>query len=166
MNHLPARGDSRTALEAAVEWNRLDMMSFLVSCRVNIGLIVDKEGTTQYERALAFSEKKGEIRWKQSSVIRKYLFHVDFSKTVQTSCLLLAGSTIIWKSCVISALHAASLEFILTYFLELFLPQQPPHIPPRAPLDQAKIDHEKDYSSDYENADNVVVFQIDFEFHG
>jgi ankyrin repeat protein len=41
-NHLPATGHGRTALEAATEWSRVDMMSLLVSVNVNFDLVVGK----------------------------------------------------------------------------------------------------------------------------
>ncbi|OAL46366.1 hypothetical protein IQ07DRAFT_590526 [Pyrenochaeta sp. DS3sAY3a] len=59
VNHLPAEGDGRTALEGATEWSRPDMMSLLVSKGVNFDLVVDSEGSTQYERGLKFAERNG-----------------------------------------------------------------------------------------------------------
>jgi ankyrin repeat protein len=56
VNHPPSKGDGRTALETAAEWN---MMTLLVSWRVKFDLMVEKEGRTQYERALDFAEKRG-----------------------------------------------------------------------------------------------------------
>ncbi|KAH7084126.1 hypothetical protein FB567DRAFT_528443 [Paraphoma chrysanthemicola] len=59
VNHLPAEGEGRTALEAAAEWNRIDMMSELVSRGVNFGLIMDDRGSTQYQCALSFAKQNG-----------------------------------------------------------------------------------------------------------
>jgi hypothetical protein len=59
INHLPAEGEGRTAFEGAAEWGRVDMMSLLVSKGLNFDLVVDKEGHTQYERAMYFAEKIG-----------------------------------------------------------------------------------------------------------
>jgi ankyrin repeat protein len=64
-NHLPAKGDGRTALEAAAEWSRTGMMSLLVSWGVNFNLIVDDKGHTQYERARGFAEKRGHMASKR-----------------------------------------------------------------------------------------------------
>jgi hypothetical protein len=59
INHLPAKGEGRTAFEGAAEWSRVDMMSLLVSRNLNFDLVVDNEGHTQYERAMYFAEKRG-----------------------------------------------------------------------------------------------------------
>jgi hypothetical protein len=59
VNHLPAKGNGRTAFEGAAEWSRVDMMSLLVSRGLNFDLVVDEEGHTQYERAMNFAEKRG-----------------------------------------------------------------------------------------------------------
>jgi hypothetical protein len=58
-NYLPAEGHGRTAFEGAAEWGRVDMMSLLVSKGLNFDLVVDKDGHTQYERAMNFAEKSG-----------------------------------------------------------------------------------------------------------
>jgi hypothetical protein len=58
-NYLPAEGHGRTAFEGAAEWGRVDMMSLLVSKGLNFDLVVDKDGHTQYERAMDFAEKSG-----------------------------------------------------------------------------------------------------------
>jgi ankyrin repeat protein len=59
INHLPAEGKGRTAFEGAAEWGRVDMMSLLVLRGLDFDLVVDKEGHTQYERAMDFAEKAG-----------------------------------------------------------------------------------------------------------
>ncbi|KAH7078782.1 ankyrin repeat-containing domain protein [Paraphoma chrysanthemicola] len=60
-DHLPAKGHGRTALEAATEWSRVDMMSLLVSKNVKFDLVVGDNNETQYNRAIDFAEKRGQI---------------------------------------------------------------------------------------------------------
>ncbi|KAH7372020.1 hypothetical protein BKA66DRAFT_611164 [Pyrenochaeta sp. MPI-SDFR-AT-0127] len=62
-NHFPAKGAGRTALEAAAEWNHVDMMSLLVSWNVNFDLVVN--GQTQYKRAVEFAKKRGQMASKR-----------------------------------------------------------------------------------------------------
>lgn len=65
VDHLPAEGQGRTALEAAAEWSRPDMMSLLALWNVNFDLVVDNDGRTQYERALVFAEERGQMASKR-----------------------------------------------------------------------------------------------------
>jgi ankyrin repeat protein len=65
INHLPAEGEGRTAFEGAAEWGRVDMMCLLVSKGLNFDLVVDKEGHTQYQRAIQFAEKRGQMASKR-----------------------------------------------------------------------------------------------------
>jgi ankyrin repeat protein len=59
VNHLPAKGEGRTAFEGAAEWSRVDMMSLLVSRNLDFDLVVDEENHTQCDRAMYFAEKRG-----------------------------------------------------------------------------------------------------------
>jgi ankyrin repeat protein len=58
-NHPPSRGNGRTAFEAAAEQSRIDMMSLLMQCGVNLDLEFGTPPESQYERARRFAEKKG-----------------------------------------------------------------------------------------------------------
>ncbi|RYF32576.1 MAG: ankyrin repeat domain-containing protein [Cytophagaceae bacterium] len=61
-NHLPAKGHGRTALEAAAEWSRVDIMSLLVSQNVKFDLVVGDDGDTQYNRAIDFAKERGHLK--------------------------------------------------------------------------------------------------------
>jgi hypothetical protein len=78
INHLPAEGEGRTAFEGAAEWGRVDMMSLLVSKGLNFDLVVDKEGHTQYERAMDFAEKRGQMASK------RFVEHIRKESTVDS----------------------------------------------------------------------------------
>jgi ankyrin repeat protein len=77
-NHLPAKGHGRTALEAATEWSRVDMMSLLVSVNVNFDLVVGENNETQYKRALDFAEKRGQMASKRFLEQLRGEAYVDF----------------------------------------------------------------------------------------
>jgi ankyrin repeat protein len=58
-NYPPAKGDGRTAFEAAAEWGRIDMMSMLMRAGVQLDMEVGDPPESQYERALRFAEENG-----------------------------------------------------------------------------------------------------------
>lgn len=65
-NHAPAKGDGRTAFEAAVEWGRVDMVSLLMRSGVDIDLCVGNPLEAQYERARRFAEGNGKFASKRN----------------------------------------------------------------------------------------------------
>ncbi|CAN9190355.1 unnamed protein product [Alternaria sp. RS040] len=58
-NHPPAKGDGRTAFEAAAEWSHVDTMSLLMQYNANLDLEVGEPPESQHERAKRFAEKNG-----------------------------------------------------------------------------------------------------------
>ena len=58
-NHPPAKGDGRTAFEAAAEWGHVDTMSLLMQYNANLDLEVGEPPESQHERAKRFAEKNG-----------------------------------------------------------------------------------------------------------
>ncbi|KAF2678237.1 ankyrin [Lentithecium fluviatile CBS 122367] len=65
-NYPPAEGEGRTAFEAAAEWGRVDTMTLLVQRGVDLDLAVgDNADDRQYERAVRFAEKRGQMASKR-----------------------------------------------------------------------------------------------------
>jgi hypothetical protein len=58
-DHPPAKGDGRTAFEAAAEWGRANMMSLLIKRETNLDLRFGDDSRSQYHRALHFAERNG-----------------------------------------------------------------------------------------------------------
>jgi hypothetical protein len=56
-NYLPAKGQGRTAFEAAAEWSRMDAMSLLIQHSVQLDMKVNNPPKSQYERAVRFAEE-------------------------------------------------------------------------------------------------------------
>jgi len=70
-NYPPAKGDGRTAFEAAAEWGHVDTMSLLMQWKVNLDAQFGEPSESQYERALEFAEMNG---FMASSRFVKYLY--------------------------------------------------------------------------------------------
>jgi ankyrin repeat protein len=70
-NYPPAKGDGRTAFEAAAEWARIDMMSMLMRAGVQLDMKVGNPPESQYERAVRFAEENG---YAASKRYVKYLY--------------------------------------------------------------------------------------------
>ncbi|KAF1972385.1 ankyrin, partial [Bimuria novae-zelandiae CBS 107.79] len=58
-NYPPAKGEGRTAFEAAAEWGRIDTMSLLMGAGVDLDMQIGDPPCTQYERSVGFAEKNG-----------------------------------------------------------------------------------------------------------
>ncbi|KAH6882176.1 hypothetical protein BKA58DRAFT_14788 [Alternaria rosae] len=58
-NYPPAKGDGRTAFEAAAEWGHVDTMSLLMQWNVNLDAQFGELPESQYERARWFAEQNG-----------------------------------------------------------------------------------------------------------
>ncbi|KAI4938837.1 uncharacterized protein J4E92_000118 [Alternaria infectoria] len=58
-NYPPAKGDGRTAFEAAAEWGHVDTMSLLMQWKVNLDAQFGEPSESQYERALDFAKENG-----------------------------------------------------------------------------------------------------------
>ncbi|KAI4645840.1 hypothetical protein J4E93_005418 [Alternaria ventricosa] len=58
-NYPPAKGDGRTAFEAAAEWGHIDTMSLLMQWNANLDAQFGEPPESQYERARRFAEKNG-----------------------------------------------------------------------------------------------------------
>lgn len=58
-NYPPAKGDGRTAFEAAAEWGHIDTMSLLMQWNVNLDRQFGEPPESQYEQARRFAEKNG-----------------------------------------------------------------------------------------------------------
>ncbi|KAI4714228.1 hypothetical protein J4E89_001678 [Alternaria sp. Ai002NY15] len=58
-NYPPAKGNGRTAFEAAAEWAHVDTMSLLMQWNVNLDAQFGEPPESQYERARRFAEKNG-----------------------------------------------------------------------------------------------------------
>ncbi|KAI4938198.1 hypothetical protein J4E85_000637 [Alternaria conjuncta] len=58
-NYPPAKGDGRTAFEAAAEWGHIDTMSLLMQWNTNLDAQFGEPPESQYERARRFAEKNG-----------------------------------------------------------------------------------------------------------
>lgn len=56
VNYPPARGDGRTAFEAAAEWGRYDMMLLLMQRGVDLDQEYGEPPQSQYERARSFAQ--------------------------------------------------------------------------------------------------------------
>jgi hypothetical protein len=61
VNHPPAEGHGLTAFEAAVSWGRCDMLFLLVHWKVDLGLVFESHGVTQYKRALLLAKRHGQM---------------------------------------------------------------------------------------------------------
>ncbi|KAI4943008.1 hypothetical protein J4E86_009955 [Alternaria arbusti] len=64
-NYPPAKGDGRTAFEAAAEWGRVDTMSLLMQWNTNLDAQFGGPPESQYERARRFAEKNGSMASKR-----------------------------------------------------------------------------------------------------
>jgi ankyrin repeat protein len=58
-NYPPARGDGRSAFEAAAEWGRVNIMCLLVERGTILDFEFEDNMGSQYDRALRFAEKNG-----------------------------------------------------------------------------------------------------------
>jgi hypothetical protein len=58
-NYPPAKGDGRSAFEAAAEWGRVNIMCLLVERGTNLDLKFEDDMGSQYDRALRFAEENG-----------------------------------------------------------------------------------------------------------
>jgi ankyrin repeat protein len=58
-NYLPAKGDGRTAFEAAAEWARVDTMVLLMKWGTQLDLEFGDPLKSQHERAMQFAEDNG-----------------------------------------------------------------------------------------------------------
>ena len=58
-NYPPAKGDGRTAFEAAAEWGSVDTMSLLMQWNADLDAQFGEPPESQYERARRFAEKNG-----------------------------------------------------------------------------------------------------------
>lgn len=92
-NFLPAKGDGRTAFEAAIEWGRVDMVSLLMRSGVNLDLQVGDPPETQYERARRFAEKNGKFASKRMAE-RLYEQVKDSQRSAEVSELSFIVDTI------------------------------------------------------------------------
>jgi ankyrin repeat protein len=59
INHPPARGNGRTAFEAAAEWGRADVMSMLIKRGADLDKRFGDDSESQYHRAIRFAESNG-----------------------------------------------------------------------------------------------------------
>jgi hypothetical protein len=59
INHPPARGNGRTAFEAAAEWGRADVMSMLIKRGADLDKRFGDDLESQYHRAIRFAESNG-----------------------------------------------------------------------------------------------------------
>lgn len=97
-NHLPARGDGRTAFEAAIEWGRVDMVSLLMRSGVDLNLRVGDPLETQYERAQRFAVKNGKFASKREAerLYEQVQAHERLAET-STSSLRIVPADEIWS---------------------------------------------------------------------
>jgi hypothetical protein len=58
-NYPPAKGEGRSAFEAAAEWGRMDMMTWLMQAGVRLDMNVGDPPESQYDRAVRFAEGNG-----------------------------------------------------------------------------------------------------------
>jgi ankyrin repeat protein len=83
-NHLPAKGDGRTAFEAAIERGRVDTVLLLMRHGVDLDLRVGDPLETQYDRARRFAEKNGKFASKRMAE-RLYAQFQEHRRSAETS---------------------------------------------------------------------------------
>ncbi|KAK7181724.1 hypothetical protein PSPO01_12174 [Paraphaeosphaeria sporulosa] len=120
VNHPPAQGHGRAALEAAAEWGRFDTMSLLMQRGVDLDREYGDPPQSQYERATSFAQTNGQMASKRfvedlrhkslnyflendfhpswisrqaKKVIDKYCPTHDFEAGLPTSILILLHNT-------------------------------------------------------------------------
>jgi hypothetical protein len=93
-NHPPARGDGRSAFEAAAERGRSNIMSLLIKRGTDLDLKFEDDMRSQYDRALHFAENNGHPASKRFvQILYKDLVAARFESSLMDFCGSTHGGT-------------------------------------------------------------------------